>query len=272
MYTLGRVGLATLTLLLVACVQAPGASPSAAPSPAPSPTPTPSAPAGLAGRQFLSTGITWTGAPYVLVADTRLRLSFADGHLSANAGCNTIGGNYTLDGNVLRFSGASMTEMGCQPALIAQDQWLVAFLTADPTFALTDTELKLSTSDTVITLANLIDLPLVGPTWGLTSIISGDAVSSVPVDVSASVTFAADGTFQMNDGCNSGGGRYVVDGDTIRFSDVVSTKVACGGAAGQVEQAVLGVLNADSITFATGFGSLTLMAGAAGIQFTALGD
>src|SRR3990172_13060327 len=74
MNALGRLGLTSLTLLLVACVQAPGASPTPtpSPSPAPSPTPTPNAPAGLAGRQFLSTGVTRDGAPFTLVARSRI--------------------------------------------------------------------------------------------------------------------------------------------------------------------------------------------------------
>ena len=277
MNTLARMGLATLTLLLVACVQGPGPSATPSPFPSPAPTPIPTASLGLAGRQFLSTGITWTGAPYVLVADTRLRMSFADGHLSANAGCNTIGGNYALDGNVLRFSGASMTEIGCQPALMAQDQWLVAFLGSGPTFVLNGNDLTLTSAATVVTLLDREiaepDQPLVGPTWSLASLISSETVSSVPIGITATLVFAADGTLSMNDGCNSGGGRYVVDGDTIRFSDVVLTEMACAGATGQVEQAVLAVIGSQgAVTFAIDASSLTFTAGAAGLQFTALGD
>jgi heat shock protein HslJ len=275
MNPLGRLGLTSLTLLLVACAQAPGASPTPSPSPAPSPTPTPSAPAGLAGlagRQFLSTGVTKDGAPFSLVAGSRIRLTFDEGRLSANAGCNTIGGNLTIDGNRLVFSGGSMTEMACQEPLMAQDDWLITFLASSPTFTLSGNDLTLTSGTTVVTLLDREvaepDQPLVGPTWSLTSIISGDAVSSVPVGVSATITFNADGTFAMNDGCNAGGGRYVVDGDAIHFSEVVTTKMACGGAAGQVEQAVLSILDADAITFAIEAFSLTFMAGDVGLQFS----
>ena len=271
MDTLGRIGLATITLALVACAQAPGASPTPSPSPASS-TPTPSAPAGLAGRQFLSTGVTKDGAPFALVAGSRIRLTFDEGRLSANAGCNTIGGNLTIDGNRLVFSGGEMTEMACQEPLMAQDNWLVAFLGSGPTFALSGNDLTLTSGTTVVMLLDREvaepDQPLVGPTWSLTSIISGDAVSSVPVGVSAAITFNADGTFAMDDGCNSGGGKYVVDGDAIHFSEVVTTDMACGGAAGQVEQAVLAVLSPDAITFAIDAYSLTFMAGDTGLQFS----
>ena len=275
MNAIGRLGLASLTLVLVACVQALGASPTPSPSPAPSPTPTPSAPAGLAGRQFLSTGVTKDGATFALVAGTRIRLTFDAGRLSANAGCNTISGNYTIDGNRLVFSGVGMTEMGCQPALMAQDSWLAAFLGAGPTFALDGNSLALTSGTTVVTLLDREvaepDQPLVGPTWSLSTIITGDTASSVPVGISAWLTFAADGTFAMNDGCNSGGGTYVLDGDTIRFADIVTTKMACARPADQVAQAFLTVIGSQgAITFAIDANSLTLTAGAAGLQFSAV--
>jgi heat shock protein HslJ len=113
------------------------------------------------------------------------------------------------------------------------------------------------------------DQPLVGPTWSLTTIIDGQVASSVPVGISATFTFADDGTFSFNDGCNSGGGKYVVDGDQIAFSAVVQTDMACAGAAGQVEQAVLAVIGSNGpITFAIDAGALTFMAGNAGLQFS----
>lgn len=275
MNAIGRLGLASLTLLLVACSQAPGASPtpSHSPSPAPSPTPSPIAPVGLTGRTFLSTGVTVDGAPYALAAGTRVRLIFDNGTLSANAGCNIIGGNLVIDGDTLRFSGAQMTEMACDEPRMAQDDWLVTFLSSSPTFVLNGNDLALTSGTTVVTLLDREiaqpDQPLAGPTWGLASFIDGDVASSVPAGISAAFTFADDGTFSANFGCNSGGGKYAIAGDTITFSDVVMTKMACGGAAGQVESAVLTVIGAEGpIQFAIDAGSLTLMAGDSGLQFS----
>jgi heat shock protein HslJ len=279
MNAIGRLGLASLTLLLVACSQIPGASPTPfpSPSPAPSPTPSPVPPVGLTGRTFLSTGVTVDGAPFALVAGTRIRLIFDNGTLSANAGCNIIGGSLVIDGNTLRFSGASMTEMGCDEPRHAQDDWLVTFLSSSPTFVLNGNDLALTSGITVVTLLDREiaepDQPLAGPTWSLASFISGDVVSSVPVGISAAFTFAEDGTLSANFGCNSGGGTYAIDGDTITFSDVVMTKMACGGAAGQVESAVLSVIGAEGlIQFAIDADSLTFTAGELGLQFSAAVD
>lgn len=213
-------------------------------------------PVGLTGRTFLSTGVTVDGAPHALVAGTRIRLIFDTGTLSANAGCNIIGGNLVIDGATLRFSGASMTEMGCDEPRHNQDDWLVTFLSSSPTFVLDGNDLTLTSGTTVVTLLDREiaepDQKLAGPTWGLASFIDGDVVSSVPVGISAAFTFADDGTFSANFGCNSGGGTYAIDRDTITFSDVVITKMACGGAAGQVESAVLTVIGAEGpIQFAS---------------------
>jgi len=275
MNAIGRLGLASLTLLLVACSQGPGTSPtpSPSPSPAPSPTPSPVPPLGLTGRTFLSTSVTVDGVPFALVAGTRIRLIFDNGTLSANAGCNIIGGNYVLDGNHVVFSGGQMTEMGCDDPRFAQDDWLIAFLTSSPTFVLNGNDLTLTSGTTVVTLLDREvaepDQALVGPTWSLTTLINGEVASSVPSGVGASITFNDNGTFQINDGCNSGGGTYAVSGDLITFSEVVMTEMACGGAAGQLEGAVLAVVGADPITFAIDADSLSLMAGTAGLQFTA---
>jgi heat shock protein HslJ len=166
-----------------------------------------------------------------------------------------------------------MTEMACPEPRMSQDQWLINFLGSSPTFVLDGNNLTLTSGTTVVTLLDREvaepDQPLVGPTWSLTTIVKGDVASSVPIGISASFIFADDGTFSFHDGCNSGGGKYVVDGDHITFSEVVQTEMACVGAAGQVEQAVLAVMNLNgSVAFAIDAGSLSFTSGADGLQFS----
>jgi heat shock protein HslJ len=47
------------------------------------------------------------------------------------------------------------------------------------------------------------------------------------------------------------------------------TKMACAGAAGQLEQAVMAVLNARTVDYSIDAQTLTLEAGAAGLQLVA---
>ena len=246
------------------------------PSASPSPTPTPDPPAGLDGRQFLSVDVARDGEPVALVPGTTIRLTFDDGRVGIQAGCNSMSGTYQLDGDRLIVGQMATTEMGCEPDRMAQDQWLSDFLGSEPTLVLSGNDLALTSGGTVITLLDREiaepDQPLAGVTWGLSSIIANDAVSSVPVGVSATLLFSADGTVAIHDGCNSGGGSYTVDGDVLRLTDVFMTEMACAGAAGQVEQAVLVVLGADAITFAIDADQLTLLASDQGLQYSAARD
>ena len=208
-----------------------------------------------------------------MVAGTRIRLTFQDDSLSANAGCNIIGGSYEIEDGKLVFSGASMTEMACEEPRMAQDDWLVSFLGSEPTLTIDGDNLTLT--DGTVTIALLDsevaepDKQLTGRTWTLSSLIEGDAVSSVPAGVIATLAFGEDGSVDVNPGCNSGGGTYAVDGESITFGDIVTTKMACMGPQMQVENAVLQVLSTDGLTFSIDANVLTISATDIGLQFSA---
>ena len=167
-------GVKTLIGLLVVALMAAGCGAGAAVDP-------------LGGRDFLSTSVTADGEPFALVDGTRVRLSFADGRLTASAGCNTIGYTYQLDGDTLVVEGGAMTEMGCDPALHDQDEWLSEFLASRPTVAANGNDLVLTSDGTVMDLLDAEvaepDLALAGTLWTVDSIISADAVSSIPAGV-----------------------------------------------------------------------------------------
>lgn len=276
------VGAISLGLVVLACnATAPGGSPSpvpptapptASPTAPPTATPTPAPPAGLDGRTFLSTAVTRDGEPVTLVADTRIRLSFTNGSISANAGCNMMGGTYTVDDDHLVVGPMFMTEMACDPARSAQDQWLADFLGSRPLVTLAGNDLVLATDDTTVTMLDREiaepDLPLAGTTWTLESIVSGDSASSVPVGVTAALLFSADGTVAVQYGCNTGGGSYSTEGGAITFEQLAMTRMACRPPADGVEAAMLAVLNAEAISYVIDSSTLTLNAGDKGLQFT----
>lgn len=242
-----------LSLALVSCGAAPGADVGAA----------------LDGREFLSTSVTEAGAERPLVPGTEIRLSFSDGQLGASAGCNTIGGTYRIEDGHLWFEGGGMTEMGCDDARHAQDDWLVGALGSNPTVSLAGDELTLTADELIIRFRDSEvaepDLSLVGPVWTVDSIVSGEVVSSVPAIAPATFEFLGDGRVVVDTGCNQGAGRFEADGGTLRFVDVVVTERACDGGPGEIEAAVLPLLTADSVTYAIDAAGLTLMAGDDGL-------
>jgi heat shock protein HslJ len=223
----------------------------------------------LEGTEWLSISVTQDGADRPLVDGTRIRLSFADGQLGASAGCNTIGGGYRIEDGRLVFEGGGMTEMGCDDERHAQDDWLSAFLGSQPSISQEGDMLTLTSGGTVIGLQDREvaepDLPLTGTTWTVESIISGDAVSTVPGNAVATLAFTDDGRVDVDTGCNIGSGSYEVTDGTLRVRDVMTTLIGCDGAAGQLEAAVTAVLNAGELDYAIDAGSLTLMAGDQGL-------
>lgn len=266
-----------IALLLLAGCGAPGGS-SAAPSGTDGdtrsvPATTPDAdPGSVDGRTFLSTAITQDGADFPLVADTRIHLTFRDGQATVNAGCNTIGGTYLVADGRLSWEGGTMTEMGCDAARHEQDEWVAGFLASDPQLTLDAEELVLASGGVVMTFLDREvadpDLPLTGTIWTVTSILLGDAVASVPGDAVATFEFADDGTVAVQTGCNAGGGRYELDGDRLRFVDVVTTLVGCPGPAGELEGHVQSLVTANEIRFTIEADSLTMVAGDHGLGLT----
>jgi heat shock protein HslJ len=229
--------------------------------------------ASLADHEFLSVSVTDGGAARPLAAGTRIRLNFSGSNLGASAGCNAIGGTYRMDGGRLVFEGGSMTEMACDPERDKQDQWLITLLASKPTLRLVGNELTLESGSIVVKLLDRTvvepDANLVGPTWTLTSIIQGDAVSSIPDGKGATLKFSADSRFELFAGCNRGGGSWKLVGGGIEVSDVVTTKMACDGPAATIESAVMEVLRAGSLSAEIRGNSLTLQADANGLQLTA---
>jgi heat shock protein HslJ len=238
---------------------------------APSPSPTP-VPQTLEGRAFVSTTVVRNGAPFTLAPNTRLRLEFRNGQLFANAGCNGISGSYSINDNVLVVKGLGQTEMAC-PALMEQEAWLVQTLQARPVLALDGNSLTMTRGDDVVTFLDGVvaepDAHLDGVTWVVESLIEGESASSVPQGATASLAFEPGGRLQIKSGCNTGFGRYSVDGDVITLTDVSITAMGCAGAPAQLEQSVMTVLNAGRVHFSLDGQSLTLDAGAAGLQLIA---
>lgn len=223
----------------------------------------------LDGTEWLSTGVTDDGADRPLVDGTRIRISFTDGQLGASAGCNSMGGDYRIDGGRLVFEGGGMTEMGCDEERHAQDDWLLGFLSSQPAVVREGDKLTLTSGGVVIALLNAKvaepDLPLTGTTWTVDTILGGDAASSVPDGAVATLVFTDGGRVDINSGCNTGGGTYELTNDTITIGEIITTLRACGGADAQLESAVLAVINAGDVEYAIDAGSLTLIAGDQGL-------
>ena len=204
-------------------------------------------------RTFLSTEVTENGQPKVLVAGTRITLDFVkDGRrLGAQAGCNSLGGTAAFEGGRLIVNDLATTEMGCDPPRHAQDEWLARFLTSRPEWSRSGGSLTLDNGTARIVLEDREvadpDRALRGTKWVVDTVIEEQVASSVPQGAEAFVAFDDKDRFAGNTGCNGMGGTSVIDETryTIRFSDVITTKMACEDDRMRLERAVLSTLQGD---------------------------
>ena len=269
LWTLARVGAVVAVLTLAAGC---GSGDEAAD---PSPTYAGPAPAEwLDGSTFTSTEVTG----HELVEGTQIELTFEGDRLSASAGCNTQGAPYSLDDGRLAWTeDPASTMMGCDADLMEQDEWLAGLFTAGVDLAGDADGMTLTSGDVTITLtgasaatADLSDL--LGTTWTLTTLIDGagddGSASSVPTDVrTPTLKVDADGSAALDTGCNRGSLTVEVDGDALSFGPGMLTKMACPGAAGDVEKAMLAVLDGTVDDVRWDGSTLTVMKGEQGLGF-----
>ncbi|HET6966993.1 MAG TPA: META domain-containing protein [Ornithinibacter sp.] len=105
--------------------------------------------ADLAGSTYTSTEVRG----HDLVEGSQVTLTFEDGRISANAGCNTMSGPATWDGETLEVEGPlASTMMACEEPLMEQDTWVSDFLTSSPALAVDGDELTLGDDSTGMTL------------------------------------------------------------------------------------------------------------------------
>jgi heat shock protein HslJ len=203
---------------------------------APSPSPTT-----LDGRTFLST----TVRGHDLVAGSTLRLWFQGDRLGISAGCNQMSGTYSIADGRLVIGQMATTEMACEPALMDQDTWVGAFLDG-ATVTLTGDTLTLGHGDVTLTLVDREvadpDRPLERTRWIVDGIVTGDAVSSVPVGVTAAMTFS-NGQLQVEAGCNAGSASVSATDTTLTIGPLALTRKACAPETMAVERAVTAVLS-----------------------------
>ena len=229
---------AALLLLLAACGEDDfGAdpptttpAPDATATPAADPTATPTTPAQdtpLANTEWILSEIA--GSP--ALDETQVTLEFTDDGVGGYSGCNWYGGGADISGDTIRFDDLAMTLRLCAPDSInEQEQRFHGLLREVQHFDVSETTLTLLDADRAATLvferrevANVNPAALAGTTWRLVS-HDGVAADGPP----GLLTFEDDGaSFTTRDGCYNHSGRYVADGDQLRFPESNANAYAC---------------------------------------------
>lgn len=262
-------GLAVAALLLSSCGSSDSSgSGDASTTKAEEPTTTkadaPKANPEVDGKAFTSTSVTGME----LVEGTEIQLAFDGDHLSASAGCNTMGASYAWVDDTLSWVGPAMgTMMACEDAIMAQETWLSEALTAGMGATLDGDSLTLTSDDVTVELTASTDNPLVGTTWELQGTVANEAMTPVNPNVTTpSLEIAEDGSVSVFTGCNNGSTTVEIGEDTLTFAPIAMTKMFCEGAPGQLETKVVSVLDGE-VTYVTDGDTLTISNGDTGLVF-----
>ena len=220
-------------------------------------------PATLDGKTFLSTDVTGQ----TLVKDTRITMRFEGTTISTIAGCNTMNGGYTIDGDVLKIATLVQTRMACDPELMAQDQWIIDLLTGSPKISLADGELTIASDSTTVKLGDRAkianDSDLDGNAWTMETLETGGTTAQAPENAYLSYV---DGRIFVSTGCNRGSGELKVADGTATIGPMAMTLKACEPDLMTWEQSLLGFLQGDlkytisgeDLTLTSDAGTLTL--------------
>ncbi|MEO0492169.1 MAG: META domain-containing protein [Actinomycetota bacterium] len=204
----------------------------------------------IADREFWSTAVTIDGEPFALVDGTRITLRFDAASISAGAGCNNLGGDYTIDGDTLFVGDVFQTEMGCDPQRHAQDDLVIDLLTAAPTLTLDGDSLTVATDTTTIVLVDKKvaepDLALEATTWEVTGFFDEVAAWSYAVDVASTLTFR-EGSLEVVDACGTTSIPTVTTDAGVELTPP-DTWPACFGAAPEATRDLRRALESGFVT------------------------
>lgn len=106
------------------------------------------------------------------------------------------------------------------------------------------------------------DAPLTTTEWIVESLVSGGTSASLPAEAAGRATFtlAPDLTASGSLGCNRFSAKATVDGPTVTFGPLTTTRMACDGPAGEVERTLTALFGSGPLTTKIEGRTLTLTA------------
>lgn len=197
------------------------------------------------GRTFVSVAVEGEPIP----GGGPLTVGFDRNQISTFAGCNHGSGTADLaDGRIVTQLATTM--MACAPPVGDADAWVSKFFDAQPSWSLDGDTLTLSTDAATVKLQDkkvvYPDRSLTDTTWRVESLVSAQAVSTSQALEQAGPTLriTTDGAVSGSTGCNQITGHATVSGTpaVIEFGPLATTRKACPGELGEVEQSILRVL------------------------------
>jgi heat shock protein HslJ len=191
-----------------------------------------------------------------LIPDATPTARFDGDLVTGSDGCNRYSMPFKVKGSSIEIgpSGFS-TLMACPETTMAQAAAFTAALQSARGFARRDGMLELLSADgAVVAKFSSQSQSLAGTSWNVTMINNGrQAIVGIVNDSTVTIELDREGRVSGTTGCNRYTGAYAVEGDSLRFSQIAATRMACADPAlAEQEQHFLGALGAVATLFSQG--------------------
>jgi heat shock protein HslJ len=181
-----------------------------------------------------------------LVPDAKPTARFEGGRVTGSDGCNRYSMPYTAQGSAIQIGPMGLsTHMACPESTMAQAEAFTAALLNARSFRRGDGTLELLDANGAVAATFVAQArSLAGTSWNVVNINNGrEAVVGIVSGSALTMAFDADGRVSGTTGCNRYTAEYWAEGDTLRFSSVGATRLACADQAlAEQEQAFLRAL------------------------------
>ncbi|MFD5328130.1 META domain-containing protein [Streptomyces sp. NPDC127092] len=222
---LAAAAVTALVALLAACGAEGGTGPGAGAD-----TDTPDLP--LAGSHWTIAAVTVDGTRSVAPPGARLEIE-ENGRARGHSGCNSFGAAVAVNGDTLTVSTHEVTLIGCPADRDRFERALLKTFTGRLTGRLQEKGLTLASSDGRRTMELVAESgsPLVGTTWTVDALLSGDTSGSLPAgsEGKAKLTFGKDGRLTGRLGCNRVSAPAKITEKTITLGAIATTRMICTG-------------------------------------------
>jgi len=225
--------------------------------------------AALDGQEFL----LQSSEGFRPVDGTTVQLAFQDDQLTLSAGCNSMFGSFEVRESRLIVDELGTTDIGCDAALQAQDEWLANFLSAQPLLTQANDRLTLKGGVAQLVFVGRAvaepDRQLVGTVWTVDTFLEGDAAIDIFLDPGPSVVFADDLSVRIDTTCNAATGSYTLVDDRLTVAGVTFSSNVCTGAAKSADAHLRKLFRAGKLAAQIEGDRLTLGTATVGISATA---
>ncbi len=208
------------------------------------------------------------GQPIPIVAGSRITLKVDGTPIGGSAACNLYGGTIEVHGSSVVISALAMTELACQEDLMASEAAYLAALPCTTTVARNGDNLVLTGPELELRfalVAPVADANLIGTTWILESLISGE-VSSSTLGERVTLELNGDGAMSASTGCREVTGRYTISEGQVQVTLDPYEAIGCAAELGAQDAHILDVLS-DGFGVSMDGERLTVTAGDQGMVY-----